>query len=128
MTHRMKSLALAATVVAVPALVPSGAFAASCKLTADEEYHRSGKSLPTYTRSLRVSGGASCGTGHKLLKAYYRCRVAAPSPGKKGRCTSKVLGYSCSERRFNSIKTQFDAKVSCRKGRARINHDYTQFT
>ena len=75
-----------------------------------------------------MSGGASCATGHKFIKAYYKCRVAAPSPGKKGRCTSKVMGYSCKETRSNVIKTQFDAHVTCRNGRARIVTDYTQFT
>jgi len=48
--------------------------------------------------------------------------------GKNGRCTSKVLGYSCTEKRSNVIKTQFDAHVTCKKGRARIVTDYTQFS
>jgi hypothetical protein len=129
MTSHLKSWAIAVAVFGALALVPATASAAaSCKLTKDEEYHRAGKFLPTYTRSLKVSGGATCATGHKLIKAYYKCRVASPSPGKKGRCTQKVLGYSCSERRFNEIKTQFDARVTCRKGRAKIVSDYTQFT
>ena len=129
MTSHLKLLALCIAVLAGMALAPGSALAAtSCKLTADEEYHRAGKSLPTYTRSLKVSGGAKCATGHKLIKAYYKCRVAAPSPGKKGRCTAKVLGFSCSEKRSNVIKTQFDARVTCRKGGQRIVSDYTQFT
>jgi hypothetical protein len=128
MTSHLKSAALAVAVLAAAAFVPASASAASCGLSADEEYHRAGKSLPTYTRSLKVSGGAKCATGHKLIKAYYKCRVAAPSPGKKGRCTKKVMRYSCSEKRSNVIKTQFDARVTCRKGKARIVSDYTQFT
>jgi hypothetical protein len=47
--------------------------------------------------------------------------------GKKGRCTSKVRGFRCTETR-ESIPTQFDAKVSCSKGSARVKHTYTQFT
>jgi hypothetical protein len=128
MSSHLKSLALAVLVLAGLALVPATASAASCKLSADEKYHKAGKLLPTYTRSLRVSGGATCATGHKLIKAYYKCRVASPSPGKKGRCTEKVLGYSCTETRSNVIASEFDASVKCRKGDARINSDYTQFT
>jgi hypothetical protein len=127
MTSHLKSAALTVTVLAGLALVPATASAATCKLTADEQYHRANNKLPTYTRSLKVSGGASCATGHKLIRAYYKCRVASPSPGKKGRCTSKVLGYSCTEKRSNVIKTQFDARVTCKKGRAKIISDYTQF-
>ena len=128
MTSHRLSGAVVAGVLGALALVPASASAASCGLTADEKYHRSGKTLPTYTRSLKVGGGAKCATGHKLIKAYYKCRVAKPSPGKKGRCTTKVLGFRCSERRSNVIKTQFDASVTCRKGRARILTQYTQFT
>lgn len=128
MTSHLKSAALAFALIAGAALAPATASAASCSLSADEEYHRAGKSLPTYTRSLKVSGGAKCATGHKLIKRYYGCRVASPSPGKKGRCTTKVLGFSCSEKRSNVIKSQFDARVTCRKGGARVVSDYTQFT
>jgi hypothetical protein len=129
MTSTLKSAALAAAVIAGAALVPATASAATtCKLTSDEKYHRAGKTLPTYTRSLKVSGGATCSSAHKFIKAYYKCRVAAPSSGKAGRCTTKVSGYSCTEKRSNVIKTQFDAKVTCRKGKARILTEYTQFT
>ncbi len=128
MRSHLKSAALAVAILAGAALVPATASAATCKLTSDEEYHRANNKAPTYTRSLKVSGGATCATGHKMIRAYYKCRVASPSPGKRGRCTSKVLGYSCSEKRSNVIKTQFDARVTCKKGRARIITDYTQFT
>lgn len=128
MTSHRTTLGLLLATIGGLALVPSTAAAATCKLTADEEYHRANNKKPTYTRSLKVSGGATCATGHKMISAYYRCRVAAPSPGKKGRCTAKVLGYSCTEKRSNVIPTQFDARVTCKKGRARIVTDYTQFT
>jgi hypothetical protein len=137
-THR-QTLVLGALAVAATALVPAGAPAApssapvataasTCKLTADEQYHRANNRLPTYTRKLTASGGATCSTAHKFIKAYYKCRVAAPSSGKKGRCTSKVMGYSCTEKRSNVISSQFDASVSCKNGRARITTQYTQFT
>ena len=124
--HRL-TLALGAALLGA-ALAPAGAAAANCSLTADEKYHRANNKLPTYTRSLSASGGASCASAHRFIRAYYKCRVAPPSPGKKGRCTKKVSGFSCSERRSNVIKTQFDASVTCRKGRARIKTQYTQFT
>lgn len=128
MTSHRTTLGLLVATIGGLALIPSTAAAATCKLTADEEYHRANNKKPTYTRSLKVSGGATCATGHKMISAYYRCRVASPSPGKKGRCTTKVLGYSCTEKRSNVIPTQFDARVTCKKGRARIITDYTQFT
>lgn len=128
-SHRtLAGLASAIATAVVLALAPTAAQAASCRLSADDEYHRANDKKPTYTRSLRVSGGATCATGHKMISAYYRCRVAAPSPGKRGRCTQRVLGYSCSERRSNVIATQFDATATCKKGRARIVTTYTQFT
>jgi hypothetical protein len=130
MTSTLRTTAIAFAAVAGAALVPAGAAtaASTCKLTKDEQYHRAGKYLPTYTRSLKVSGGVSCGTGHKFIKAYYKCRITAPSSGKKGRCTKAVMGFKCTERRFDQIKTQFDATATCRKGRAKIVTDYTQFT
>jgi hypothetical protein len=129
MTSHRLTLGLLTAAIGGLALVPSPALAKSCGLTADEKYHRANNAKPTYTRSLKVSGGATCATGHKMIGAYYRCRVAAPSPGKKGRCTAKtVLRYSCKETRSNVIPTQFDAHVVCTKGRAKIITDYTQFT
>ena len=129
MTSHRLTLGLIVAAVGGLALAPSPAAAKTCGLTADEEYHRANNKKPTYTRSLKVSGGASCATGHKMITAYYRCRVAPPSPGKKGRCTAKtVLKYRCTEKRSNVIPTQFDARVTCTKGRAKIITDYTQFT
>jgi hypothetical protein len=77
---------------------------------------------PTYTLGLSVKG-TSCKNGRGFVRAYYKCRG-----GGKGRCRHKVSGYRCSEKRSNAISTQFDARVSCRKGRRRITHKYTQFT
>jgi hypothetical protein len=127
-----RALARALLLACVGALIVAGGSAqqataaTTCKLKASEQYDRTGKNGPTYARSLRVSGGASCATGHALIHRYYRCRIA--SGGKKARCTRRVLGYSCTEKRSNVIPTQFDARVTCRKGRARILHDYTQLT
>jgi hypothetical protein len=80
---------------------------------------------PSYTLSLRVSG-TSCKTGYRVVRAYDACRKR--NGGKAGRCHRKVLRFSCSERRPNSIPTEFDAKVSCRRGAARVKFSYTQLT
>jgi hypothetical protein len=38
-----------------------------------------------------------------------------------------VLGYSCSERR-NTIPTEIDARVTCRRGSKRVVYTYQQNT
>ena len=69
---------------------------------------------PTYTLGLSVKG-TSCANGRGFVRAYYKCRG-----GGKGRCRRKVSGYRCSEKRSNVIRTQFDARVTCKKGGRRI--------
>ena len=64
----------------------------------------------------------SCSTGSKVAKAWYKCRTAH---GPSGRCTKKVEGYSCTEKR-KSIATEINATVSCKKGSARVKHSYQQ--
>jgi hypothetical protein len=116
----LTSLIVAFATVMAPAAVSHASAARSCSLAGQER-----KLGPTYVTSLRVAG-TSCRAGKRLVKSYYRCRVE--NGGKDGRCTSRLLGYKCSERRFNEIATQYDARVTCRKGSARVTHDYTQFT
>jgi hypothetical protein len=106
--------------VALLLTAPSGAMAKSCNISGKER-----KLGPTYVTSLSVTG-VGCGTGEQLVKAYHRCRFA--SGGKKGRCTRKVSGYRCSERRGKAIPTQFDARVTCTRGSKKVTHAYTQFT
>jgi hypothetical protein len=80
---------------------------------------------PTYVTALSVSGGASCSQGLKLVHSYYRCRTA--HGGVKGYC-SGVEGFRCSEARFAKIVVQFDARVTCTRGREVVKHQFTQFT
>jgi hypothetical protein len=75
----------------------------------------------TYVLDLGASN-TSCRNGKKLVRAYHACR-----PGAAGKCPS-VKGYSCSERRFDKIKTQYSSHVTCRKGDKTVKHTYTQFT
>ena len=79
---------------------------------------------PSYVTSLTVRG-TTCLSGKRLVRAYYRCRVA--QGGLDGRCRSTVRGYRCTEKRAG-ISIQFDGRVTCRKGEARVFHSYTQNT
>jgi hypothetical protein len=74
-----------------------------------------------YFTSLSVSG-TSCSTGSKVAIAYYHCRIRH---GAAGRCSGGVLGFSCSERR-NSIPTEIDARVTCRRQHATVIHTFQQ--
>jgi hypothetical protein len=74
----------------------------------------------TYVISINVSG-TSCRNGRTLIRAFHACR-----PGKKGKCSS-VKGYSCSEKRTYG-RTQYDSRVTCRKGDKTVKHTYTQYT
>jgi hypothetical protein len=76
-----------------------------------------------YFTSLSVRH-TSCSTGRKVALAYYRCRTAH---GPAGRCHRDVLGYSCHETR-QSIPTEIDARVRCRRGVRRVTHTYQQDT
>jgi hypothetical protein len=77
-----------------------------------------------YFTSLRVTG-VGCATGRKLVVAYYHCRVR--HGGKTGRCPGGVMRYRCTEKR-NTIPTEIDARVTCRRGSRRIVHTYQQDT
>jgi hypothetical protein len=74
----------------------------------------------TYVISINVSN-TSCRSGRSLVRAFHACR-----PGKSGKCPS-VKGYSCSERRDKGA-TQYDSRVTCKKGSKTVKHVYTQYT
>jgi hypothetical protein len=83
-------------------------------------------SAPTYPgsgyfTSLSVKN-VSCRTGRKVTLAHYRCRTAH---SRAGRCHRSVLGYSCSEHR-NSISTEIQSRVTCRRGSKRVVYTYQQ--
>jgi hypothetical protein len=99
---------------------PRAQSAGSCSLKG----HGQG-SGPTYLLALSVSGGASCAEGLKLVRSYYHCRVA--HGGVTGRC-SGVEGFRCSEERFGKIAVEFNARVSCTRGREVVRHQFQQFT
>jgi hypothetical protein len=115
------TIALALLAVAVAALAPgagarpAAAAAKGCSVGDSRSYGT------TYVLKISVSG-TSCRSGRKLIRAFHACR-----PGDAGKCPS-VKGYSCSEHRFNKVKTSYDSRVTCRKGGKVVKHTYTQFT
>lgn len=107
---------LAALAVAAVAAL-AGASAAQAASCTPPKYPGSG-----YFTSLSVTK-VNCATGKKLVTSYYKCRI---KKGKTGRCTTKVLGYSCKETKRVKIATELDARVSCTLGARRIVHTYQQ--
>jgi hypothetical protein len=113
--------AVCAVAPALGSADPAVHAAGKCKLSSSEQRGGLG---PTYVTSLSVSH-VSCKTGKSLVKAYYKCRVKAG--GVKGRCVKKVSGYSCRETR-SGISVQFNASVTCKRGKKVVKHSYTQNT
>jgi hypothetical protein len=114
-------LTFALTLLTAALLAPSAHAAAPVATAAkacDEGDSRSYGT--TYVFSIGVSN-TSCRNGKRLIRAYHACR-----PGKKGKCPS-VKGYSCSEKRTYG-RTQYDSRVTCRKGDKTVKHTYTQYT
>ena len=122
-TVRRLILCAAGVAAAAALTIPATSGAAStCKLSASQAR----KMGPTYVTLLRVSG-TSCSTGIAVTKAYHTCRL---KHGKRGTCRTTVRGYRCTDRRpaAESIPTQFTGHVTCKRGSARITHDYQQDT
>lgn len=111
---------LLATALASPALSqPSATASVRCDVRSVER-----KLGPTYVTSL-TADGVSCRAAKSFVKAFHACRRA--QGGVKGRCTKRVRGFRCAEKR-SSIPTQFSSKVTCTKTGSRVVHTYTQFT
>lgn len=110
----------AALVAALVALAPGAALAGPSARASSScsppRYPGSG-----YFTSLTVSG-TSCSTGRRLVISYYHCRLRH---GAAGRCTSSVEGFRCTEKR-QSIPTEVDGRVTCRRGGATVTHSYQQ--
>jgi uncharacterized membrane protein len=117
---RSRTAAVLALALAGCAAVPASA-AGPRAVAATHSCHVPSYPGQGYFTSLRVSG-TSCRTGTKVTLDYYKCRTRH---GKAGTCHSSVDGYSCSERR-NSIPTEIEARVTCRRGAATVVHTYQQ--
>jgi hypothetical protein len=114
--------ALAATFLVLAALVAEaqsrpGPTAQAARACAVPAYPGDG-----YFTSLRVKN-VSCRIGRKLALAYYHCRTRN---GPAGRChRTRVLRFRCHEVR-QSISTELDGRVTCRRGAKRVIHSYQQ--
>ena len=113
---RLRTLFLA-MLAALAVVAVAGAGTASAKSCSSAKYPGDG-----YFTSLSVKG-TSCASGRTVQKHHYSCRVR--NGGKDGRCSSRVDGYSCSERR-NRISTEINGAVTCKKGSRRIKFTYQQ--
>jgi hypothetical protein len=111
-------------VVALGLLVASASAGAASSTTCD--IRKDGRKLgTTYVTSLKVSH-VSCTAAKRVVKAFHACRREAG--GVKGRCDKRVRGYRCTERRGDTIPTQFSAKVTCKRSPRVIRFSYTQYT
>ena len=77
-----------------------------------------------FTGKIRATN-VGCAYAKRFVRAYYRCRT---SSGRRptGRCTSRVLGFKCTERRGESSAVEINARVTCNRGAQRIVHTYQQ--
>jgi hypothetical protein len=119
---RVVCLTAALAVLLLGALLAADAQAlARCNISGKER--RLG---PTYVTSLSTAR-VSCRRAERLVRSFHRCRRAR-TRGPRGRCRRAVSGYRCRERILGSGPTQFDSRVTCRRGSRRVTHAYTQFT
>jgi hypothetical protein len=92
----------------------------TCKLTITQQRN----SGATYLVSLSVTG-VSCSTGLKVEKAFQSCRRT--TAGHRT-CKKRILRYGCKQTVLDSVKTQYDAQVTCRSGSRMVKFTYTQNT
>jgi hypothetical protein len=119
-------LVAASALVLIALVAATGAGAASpqvhaarsCHLSTHDQRHLGA----SYVTSLSVRH-TSCSNGKAVVRAYQKCRRAH---GWRGKCGHRVKGYSCKRHILDSVSTQYDAKVTCRRGGKRVWHTYTQ--
>lgn len=118
-------LALCLSILAL-CLAPSAASAAepvakaskTCKLTLSQQRNAGA----TYLVSLSVSG-VTCSTGLKVEKAWQACRRSTPG---RMTCRRSVLRYRCTQTILAKSRTQYDARVTCKRGSRVVRFVYTQ--
>jgi hypothetical protein len=121
----MRSIRLTAvlTLLVVVAAVAQAASPAGAATRCDVS--KDGRKLGTTYVTKLTATNVTCTKAKSVVKAFHRCRRA--NGGVKGRCTSTVQGFRCTETR-QSIPTQFDARATCRDGSHAIRFSYEQFT
>jgi hypothetical protein len=120
----VKRIVLATGLALLLAAVIGGGARAASSTTCD--VRKDGRKLgTTYVTSLKVSH-LSCASAKRLVKAFHACRRA--NGGVKGHCEKRVSGYRCTERRGDTIPTQYSAKVTCTRSPRSVRFTYTQYT
>ncbi len=79
-----------------------------------------------YFSKLRVTN-LSCRSGKRLVYAYYNCRQS--KGGRRASCAGRTInGLRCSEYRDPDldIPSEFNARVTCRRGSKKVVHYYQQ--
>ena len=120
MTTARKGLLTAALATAATASLIGAGPAAATKNCSPGTYPGDG-----YFTKLTVTG-ISCSGGRAVEKGHYRCRI---KHGKRGKCPS-FSGWRCSEFRpaSGNIPTEYNARVTCKKGSRKVVYTYQQNT
>ncbi|MEK6278004.1 MAG: hypothetical protein AABM29_08330 [Actinomycetota bacterium] len=129
-TRISASIAVALLVAATAAIATGGAAgsdvatasARACDISGDQR-----ELGASYVTSLKVEH-ATCTKARKVSKAFHGCRKDAG--GANGKCDHAVLGFSCSEHRYDAVPgVQYNSRVKCVKGGTHIvKQTYTQNT
>lgn len=97
---------------------PTATVSRGCHLSSSQQFH----SGATYLLKLSVKG-TSCSTGLRVEKAFQSCRRHTPGHTT---CKSRVLGYRCAQTVLDRSRTQYDARVTCKRGSRTVTFLYTQ--
>jgi hypothetical protein len=116
----LATISLAVASAPATGSTPPARAASSCSVSHGGEGYG-----PTYLLSLSVTG-TSCSKGLAVVRSYHACQLKRG--GVKGKCTTAVEGFRCTEKRGPSIPTEFFSSVSCAAGSARVDYKYSQFT
>ena len=76
-----------------------------------------------FTGKIRATG-VTCTYAKSFVLSYYRCRTNS-GRNPAGRCRTRVREFRCTEVR-ETIPTEIDARVTCRRGTQKIVHTYQQ--
>lgn len=120
---RLISAASVTATVALLAAAP-GAWAATSLKKCSLSLTKQQKLGATYVTNVKVAA-VTCSTATDVAKAFNRCRK---ENGPKGRCTHRVLRFSCTDTRPTALQipTQINGNVKCKNGSRRVNFDFQQ--
>ena len=76
-----------------------------------------------FTGKIKATG-VTCTYAKSFVLAYYKCRTNS-GRNPAGRCRTRVREFRCTEVR-ETIPTEIDARVTCKRGTQKIVHTYQQ--